>query len=90
MDRPDQVCCSDIAYLPLSGLLRLSGGGHGLVQPLRAGLADLQHPRRRLLRGRPGGGPIFPLFKELKFSILDDHHDLVIHRIPVRIERERA
>ena len=45
-------------HLPTHGpWVPLPGGGNGLAQPVRAGLAAVQHPGGRLLRRGAGGGP---------------------------------
>ena len=44
-------------HLPAHGPgLPLPGGHHGLAQPVRGGLATVQHSGRRLLRRGAGGG----------------------------------
>ena len=56
VDRPNQVWCADITLDPLRGSspdgtgLRVSGRGHGLVQPSRAGVAAVDHDGLGLLR----------------------------------------
>jgi len=47
----DEVWAADITYIRLvHGYLYVPGGGTGLVEPLRAGLGDLQHLGCGLLR----------------------------------------
>jgi putative transposase len=43
MDRPSQVCCADITYIPMGQRFCVSGRGHGLVQPSGPGVAGLDH-----------------------------------------------
>ena len=51
----DQVWSCDITN-PAPVGLRVSDGGPGLVQPLRAGLGTVGHSRRTVLPGRARGG----------------------------------
>ena len=54
--RPNQVWAADITYIPMQKGFLISGGDHGLVQPLCAGLAAVQYPGIRFLcRSSPGG-----------------------------------
>ena len=59
VERPNQVWSTDITWrlYPHGTRVRLPRGGDGLVQPQGAGVADQQHPGRRILRGLPGGSP---------------------------------
>ena len=58
--RPNEVWAADITYLPMARgpWVPLPGGSHGLAQPVRGGLAAVQHPGSRLLRRGAGGGPL--------------------------------
>ena len=63
IERPDQVWSTDITYVPLRHGVHVPGGDHRLVQPLRDGLAAVEHAgrrrsawrcwRRRLASGQP-------------------------------------
>ena len=56
INRVNQVWATDITYIPMArGFLYLRGH-HGLAQPLRAGLAAVQHPGGRLLCCGSGRG----------------------------------
>ena len=56
IDRPNQVWCADITYIPLArGFLYLVAI-NGLVEPQSPGLASVQHHGGRLLCRRPRGG----------------------------------
>ncbi len=54
--RPNQVWSSDITYVPHATRLDVPDRGDGLVQPLRAFVAAVEHARRAVLPGSVGGG----------------------------------
>ena len=56
INRVNQVWATDITYIPMASGFPLLGGHHGLAQPLRAGLAAVQHPGGRLLCCGSGRG----------------------------------
>ena len=56
INRVNQVWATDITYIPMARGFPLLGGHHGLAQPLRAGLAAVQHPGGRLLCCGSGRG----------------------------------
>ena len=56
INRVNQVWATDITYIPHGSGFPLLGGHHGLAQPLRAGLAAVQHPGGRLLCCGSGRG----------------------------------
>ena len=47
IDRPNQVWCADITYIPMARGFVYLVGGDGLVQPAGAGVAAVDHPGDR-------------------------------------------
>ena len=56
IERADQVWSTDITYVPLAQWVHVPGSDHRLVQPLRPGVASVEHAGRFLLPGHAGGG----------------------------------
>ena len=57
IERSNHVWCADITYIPVKTRLPLPGGDHGLGEPVRPGLASVEHTGRKLLHGRARRGP---------------------------------
>ena len=56
IERPWQVECADITYIPLARGFLYFGGGDGLAQPERAVVGAVEHAGQRVLRGGAGEG----------------------------------
>ena len=54
IERPNQVWCADITYIPVQGGFLYLVGDHGLGQPAGAGVAVVQHDGHRVLPGGAG------------------------------------